>query len=510
MKTVSTVFLIITMLALGAFCGTPLPGQIMVDPDNPSWLVYNKDDNNDGKKDPFFMVGPGDPEGFLYKSDHLSSWNQGSIIDHLKANGGNAIYFQVVRSHGGDGGSSENPFVGSNPSNGLDQSKLNQWEVWFTEMDNAGICIYMFFYDDGAVPFGTGNSVSSGERGFLEGIVNKFEHHKNLIWCVAEEYGEKYSVSRISAIAQVIRTADDHDHVIAVHQNNGLNFAFKTDPNIDQFNIQYNLKSISELHSGMVNTWSSSSGKYNLNLGESDGHFTSNRTDVRRKNWAIAMGGAYIMLYKTYVSVAPSTGQLNDCRILQNFFEATNVNKMAPHDELASGGTKWVLAKPGDSYIAYADNLSGKIGITNMTAGTYGLLWLDIPTGTTRSTQATVGAGTNEFDKPSGIGNEVAVWITSSGITSNFGTRMGMSNREIIHVYPNPFSTSVFFEMRNTNSGLRNMQVAIYDIQGKLLQEFKNSSSGYAWHAQDQAVGTYVIKMKSDKKEWTNKVSLIK
>ena len=45
----------------------PLPGQIIVDPENASWLVYNRDRDKNGKLDPFFMCGPGDPEEFLYR-----------------------------------------------------------------------------------------------------------------------------------------------------------------------------------------------------------------------------------------------------------------------------------------------------------------------------------------------------------------------------------------------------------------------------------------------------------
>ena len=44
------------------------------------------------------------------------------------------------------------------------------------------------------------------------GIVDRFEHHKNLIWCVAEEYQEGLSVSRVKKLAAEIRQADDHDH----------------------------------------------------------------------------------------------------------------------------------------------------------------------------------------------------------------------------------------------------------------------------------------------------------
>jgi hypothetical protein len=128
------------------------------------------------------------------------------------------------------------------------------------------------------------------------------------------------------------------------------------------------------------------------------------------------MGGAYVQIFQPYVTSAPSPDQWGDCAVLYDFFESTNFNEMAPHDELASGASKWVLAKPGQSYIAYSDGGSGDFGIQGMTAGTYTLSWLDIPTGTKRTAQQTVTAGTNTFSRPSGIGTgEVAVWISTGG-----------------------------------------------------------------------------------------------
>lgn len=46
--------------ALNKSSAVPLDGQIIVDPNNPSWLKYNGGG-------PFFLAGPGDPEGFLYR-----------------------------------------------------------------------------------------------------------------------------------------------------------------------------------------------------------------------------------------------------------------------------------------------------------------------------------------------------------------------------------------------------------------------------------------------------------
>lgn len=67
----STIIFVLITLTIGTGCSTDnardyLPGQIILDPDHPDRLVYNRDADRDGKLDPFFMCGPGGPEGFLY------------------------------------------------------------------------------------------------------------------------------------------------------------------------------------------------------------------------------------------------------------------------------------------------------------------------------------------------------------------------------------------------------------------------------------------------------------
>ncbi|MFH1225543.1 MAG: DUF2341 domain-containing protein [Candidatus Diapherotrites archaeon] len=389
----------------------PVQGQVVVDSANPQWLKYYGGG-------PFFMCGPGDPEGFLYRgtrnADGTRSGDQMALINKLKGTGANGIYMQIVRSHGGDAGSdgTQNPFVDSDPSKGLDEDILNQWETWFTEMDNAGIAIFLIFYDDDAKIW-SGNSVGTAEKAFIDGIVDRFEHHKHLIWVVAEEYSEAYPGSggkqRVSGIAAAIKAADNHDHVVAVHQHSGVVFDFPDDPNIDQFAIQQGGLSASGIHSAMVSAWDNAAGKYSLNMSEAENHGTG--ATARKKNWAIAMGGAYSMVIGWDIA-GTAVSDLQGCGRLVDFMEGTNFNEMAPHDELKFGGTEYVLAKPGDSYIAYASALSGNMGIKGMGAGTYSLKWLDTAAGTTATETKTISSGNQEFAKNAAIaGNEVALYI---------------------------------------------------------------------------------------------------
>jgi len=62
-KTITYLFVSVVSLMPMTAQGAHLPGQIIVNPANPAWLVYNRDADRDGRLDPFFLSGPGGPEG---------------------------------------------------------------------------------------------------------------------------------------------------------------------------------------------------------------------------------------------------------------------------------------------------------------------------------------------------------------------------------------------------------------------------------------------------------------
>jgi len=120
-------------------------GHIIVDSEHPQWLK-----RKGGR--PFFMCGPGDPEDFLYRgklrTDGTREGDQAELIEKIKGTGANCIYLMAVRSHGGDGDKTHNPFVNNDASKGVNPKVLEQWEEWFSEMDRNGIMIYFFLYDN--------------------------------------------------------------------------------------------------------------------------------------------------------------------------------------------------------------------------------------------------------------------------------------------------------------------------------------------------------------------------
>jgi hypothetical protein len=385
--------------------------RIVTDPKHPQWLK-----RIDGS--PFFMCGPGDPEGFLYRGrirpDGTRDGDQMKLIEKMEPTGANCIYMMAIRSHGGDGDKTHNPFVDHDPAKGINPGVLDQWERWFTEMDKHGIVIYLFLYDDGVKIWRTGDRVGKEEKNFIDSLVNRFEHHKNLIWCIAEEYQEALSVERVRNIAAEIRAADDYNHAIAVHKLNGLDFSeFADEPNIDQFAIQYNVKTADQLHAGLVKAWKQAKGRYNLNMSEAADWGTG--AESRKKCWACAMAGAYVMILGMDIA-STAKSDLEDCGRLVLFFESTDLQRMSPDDELALAGTQYVLAHPGGSYIAYASQLQGEIGLKNMQAGVYKFHWIDCATGSEVTKEnVTVPTGDQSWDKPERFGSELAVYIERTG-----------------------------------------------------------------------------------------------
>ena len=395
----------------------PMRGQVMVTPDHPAWLVKNEDGDANGALDPCILCGPGDPEDFLYRGvrqpDGTRAGDQAAIIERLQGTGANTIYVEAVRSHGGDGDASQNPFLDSDPAKGLDEDIVQQWEQWFRALDDSGVTVFFIVYDDSACIWPTGDTVGPEEQAFLDQLVRRFSHHRNWIWCVAEEYAEALSAQRVRNIAAIIRKADKQQHVIAVHKNDGLTFdEFADDPNIGLFAIQCNQESAADLHESMVNAWQNADGRYSLTMAEA-ANFGFGR-EAREKMWACAMAGANVMAldWRFDGPDAPSHDDLKACGHLVAFCEENFMPAMAPHDELGSGDTLYVFAEPGVNYVAYSAKPGPALGLKGLEPGVYALHWLNPATGEQRTEAHRQSApGEHHWRRPEGFQDEVAVAV---------------------------------------------------------------------------------------------------
>ncbi len=390
--------------------GKPLPGQVILDPETPGKLSCAGDG-------PFFICGPGDPEGFLYRgtrnADGTRNGDQTALIKKLAGTGANCIYLMAVRSHGGDGDGTHNPFVDNDPKQGVNRKVLDQWAVWFYAMDAQGIIIYFFIYDDSARVWKTGDRVGDAERSFVRILVKRFASYKHLIWCIAEEYGEALSATRVKRLARLIKEYDPHDHVIAVHKNHGLDFSeFAGDQAVKQFAVQYNVDTPAALHEGMVKAVREAQGRYSVVMSEAADFGTGEA--ARRKSWACAMAGVPVMILGMDIA-GTSISDLKDCGRLVRFMTSTAFNSMNPADELACVSTEYVLADPGRSYILYSSAVKKTLGLKTIEPGAYRLRWFDCATGREQTgTIKVTQRGKVLFLKPEGIGREAALYCTET------------------------------------------------------------------------------------------------
>jgi hypothetical protein len=417
-----------------------LPGQVIVDPSNGSFLARNQDADGDGKPDPFLPIGPGDPEAFLYLGERLPdgtrlSSRQLEIVAALAAHGGNAIYFQAVRSHGGDGAFDHNPWRDpKDPRSGLNPAVLAQWKRWLDALREADVTAFFFLYDDGVHPFDDGGCAANGavspdEQRFVAELVRELAGHPNLVWIVQEELrfvGPKEPRKpcdaarreRMRQLARVIRRSDPNRHVVGVHHNVGEPMEFPDDDGIDLYAQQADTTkeraTLDSLHASGVSGFDAR-GRYAYVMAEAyDWHHLvmrqRDRTTLRKTMYASVTAGGGFLVLGMFTDSDPTPEMLGDMRRLQRFMEATDFNRMAPADDLADGATRWVLADRGRSHLLFSDR-DGRLALKDLPPGRYRLRWLDAVDGDAVEEEREFAGGPADFERPASLGSEALVWV---------------------------------------------------------------------------------------------------
>jgi hypothetical protein len=403
----------------------PVSGGLIADPANPRRLMYFGGG-------PAFFSSVGEPEDFLYIN------NPGAVITEMHARGINLLYVNgfVDARYGGDGSSGANPFVGGNAVSGdIDPHVLDLWLARLQSANAAGIGVFFQLYDDliDVLPGErlnwnlTGGNLHPQEQKYVNAVVAKLKPLKKLIWSPNEGANKTYPASyvpRWKKIASEIRRLDGFRHPIAialvgeddpnVTPNTGIQL-YATDPNIDLYLVQHvRAASPADQYNKMLAAFNFAAGRYATMLGQNVPK-PANGSDGRRKHWATAMAGAYIIQGIWDVLAQPDQ-DLNTLGYIAKFFKAIpKLDAMVPHNELKAGNTKYVLAVPGSSYVAYSDAATSTLGVMGLTAGTYTLKWLDTIDGSTvLQSNVIVSTSSKTFARPAGIQAECAVYIAKT------------------------------------------------------------------------------------------------
>jgi len=171
------------------------------------------------------------------------------------------------------------------------------------------------------------------------------------------------------------------------------------------------LPTTEQYYKELVGLWQEAADRYVLLNTEVDKHPFAGAPS-RLYCWTSAMANFYTVInsHRPDKANVPRATYLDDGRI-RAFMEGTDFHRMSPRSDLKLGSTRYVLANEPDSYIGYSPDASANMGLSKMPAGTYLLRWFDATNGNTVEQTVSVLAGDQSWPKPSGIGNEVALYV---------------------------------------------------------------------------------------------------
>lgn len=412
-----------------------LPGQVIVAGGRPGYLKVN------GGR-PLFLCGPDNPEDFLFLGrllpDGTRDGPQMEIIDFLGKSGVNAVHFLMFRMRRcnikDEGDDTHCPFIDHDPSKPLNEKVLAQWEYWLTELEKRGIVVHLEFYNDatdvelmGWTLDGEGN-LHPHERRFVEGIVTRFKHLKNIIWGLEESSNKlpRTRVAHFRKMAELIRQVDDYRHPIVqsfvtpetaekdMHPDGVTSADYRENPIIDiatWLHIPPHGKDFDAQHRAYLDYAWRDRDLFIVMRNETEYHSIDRHT-ARIHNWACALAGMHALEAQLNPARMDRRDRVLDAGKVVAFMEQTDWFRMKPADELASQDTKWVLANRGSSYILYSYDCKKTMGLKELPRGRYELLWFETVDGKWRKDRFEQReTGPAAWAKPADFGAEVAVYL---------------------------------------------------------------------------------------------------
>jgi len=222
-----------------------------------NFLAYAQfDDTYDASADSGSYKGVG---SFIHEyKAHLKDWRPGDptwkggkgkeiigMLNYLAGKGMNSVYFLTYNIDGGDGRDSW-MWTDSTVRDRFDCSKLDQWEIVFTNMDQLGIMLHVVTQEtENDRNLGGSPSLNPVRKLYYRELVARFSHHLAVLWNLGEENNTSDADRKV--IARHIRDLDPYDHPITVHTKanrapdcyNGI----LGDPSFEMTSIQADLES---------------------------------------------------------------------------------------------------------------------------------------------------------------------------------------------------------------------------------------------------------------------------
>lgn len=329
---------------------------------------------------------PGDPTWGNGKGKNIIG-----AVNYLGSKGMNTIYFLTYNVIDGDGRDTW-PWTSTTERYRYDTSKLDQWEVVFSQMDAKGIQAHFVTTEAENYSKFEGNttSFSNIRKLYYRELVARFAHHLNVIWNIGEENGN--SVQQVKDFSDYLHAQDPYDHPVTVHTNYGQALTryanFYGHPTLEATSIQGDGSS--------YNTWaiqirqlSAQAGHKWAVYGDEQGpavNSSMNNLDQLRKQtlWGNYMGGGagvewYWGYQNTFGDVQSEDWTVaeplwNMTRYAMDFFQTyLPFDEMEPDNNLTSVTGDYCFYKAGQVYAIYLP--SGGTTNISLPAGAYTVKW---------------------------------------------------------------------------------------------------------------------------------------
>ena len=335
---------------------------------------------------------------FLHRYEpHVQDWQSGDptwkngkgkgivgALNYLASKGMNSVYFIPYNIDGGDG-KDVWPWISPHEKSRFDCSKLDQWEIVFSQMDKLGLMLHVITQEQENDQGLDGGELGPQRKLYYRELIARFAHHLALVWNLGEE-NTNTDLQR-KTFCRYIKNLDPYDHPIVCHTFPGeydkvyeplLGYEY-----FDGVSLQTN-----DTHAQTIK-WidrSASAGRaWFVCLDEIGPPHTGVKPDkddywhdeVRRKHlWGNLMaGGAGVEWYFGY-NYPNNDLNCEDWRSRDHLWDLTRYaleffqqylpsTEMSHQDDLTSANDDYCFAKPGQVYAIYLPHG----GTTNLDLG---------------------------------------------------------------------------------------------------------------------------------------------
>lgn len=349
------------------------------------------------------------------------------FVNYLASVGLNSQYF-LTMNYEGDGWEVW-PWTHFNQRETFDVSRLAQWEILFTHMQQQGILLHVLLTEtenESLFEILDGGDFAHTRRLYYREMVARFGHHLALIWNLGEENGHTdeqrklgaaTTPAQMEAFAACIRGLDPYDHPIVVHH-----FPFEQDkvygpllgdkyfegtslqldqPYLDQRGWDYNEEvrrwvaaSAEHGRPWMVNVDEPLGWEFGLVTDDNTGGGVSQVEARKELLWGTYMaGGAGVEWYFGWKGNSPTSDLgVEDMRQRANMWRVTRIatrffeqyvpfERMAAANDLTSAVDDYVLADVGNTYLVYLKHGGTTQLDLRSVEGTFSVHWFNPRTG---------------------------------------------------------------------------------------------------------------------------------